>query len=87
MPKAQQLLDGTLTAYPPPTLAMMKEAFAESWRLISDRYRDVEARARARLTLAAAIVAATPKDAVSADDIARMAVDYMNIVERDASRS
>jgi hypothetical protein len=62
---------------------MMKEAFAESWHLISDRYRDVEARARARLTLAGAIVAATPNDAVSADDIARMAIDYINIVERD----
>ena len=84
MPKAQQLLDGTLSAYLPPTLAMMKEAFAESWRLISDRYRDVEARARARLTLAGAIVAATPKNETSADDIARMAVDYMNIVDPDA---
>jgi hypothetical protein len=52
--------------------------------IISDRYRDVEDRARARLTLAGAIVAATPNDAASADDIARMAVDYMNIVERDA---
>jgi hypothetical protein len=83
MPKAQQFLDGKLTAYPPPTLANMREAFAQGWRLISDRYRDVEARARARLTLAGAIVAATPSDAASADDIARMAIDYINIVERD----
>ena len=86
MPKAQQFLDGKLTAYPPPTLTMMKEAFAQSWRLISDRYRDVEAGAKGRLTLAGAIVAVTPKDAATADDIARMAIDYMNIVERDTKR-
>ena len=85
MPKAEQFLNGTLTAYPPPTLTAMKEAFAKSWRLISDRYRDAEARAKARLTLAGAIVAATPKDAASADDIARMAIDYINIVERDST--
>jgi hypothetical protein len=83
MPKAQQFLDGALTAHPPPTLAIMREAFAQGWRLISDRYRDVEARARARLTLAGAIVAATPNEAASADDIARMAIDFINIVERD----
>ena len=84
MPKAQQFLDGTLTAYPPPTLTVMKEAFAQSWHLISERYRCVEAGAKARLTLAGAIVAVTPKNAATANDIARMALDYMKIVERDA---
>jgi hypothetical protein len=43
MPKAQQLLDGTLSGYPPPTLSLMKEVFAKGWLLISSRYQTVEA--------------------------------------------
>ena len=83
MPKAQQLLDGTLSGYPPPTLALMKEALAKAWPLISRRYQGVEATAQGRLRLAGAIVAVTPPDASDANSIMRMAIDLLNIEERN----
>jgi hypothetical protein len=75
MPKARQLLEGTVTGYPPPTLTVMKEAFAKGWPLISSRYQSVEATAQGRLRLAGAIVPVTAHTASSADDIARLAID------------
>jgi hypothetical protein len=86
MPNERQLIDGTLPGYPPPTLALMKEAFGKGWSLVSHRYQGVEATAEARLRFAAAIVAVTPQDATSADDVARMAIDLMTIEERDLKR-
>lgn len=86
MPQAQQLVDGNLTGYPPPTLSLMKEAFAKSWSIVSGRYQGAEATAAARLRLAGAVVAVTPKDATSADDIARMAIDLVTIEERDMNK-
>ena len=83
MPKAQQLLDGTLSGYPPPTLSLMKEAFAKGWLLISSRYQTVEASAKGRLRLARAIVDVTPANATDAEAIVRMAIDLVNIEERD----
>jgi hypothetical protein len=83
MPKAQQLLNGTLSGYPPPTFSLMKEALAKAWPLISKRYQSIEATARGRLSLASAIVAVTPSNASEADAIVRMAIDLVNIEERD----
>jgi hypothetical protein len=82
--KGQQLLDGTLTGYPPPTLSLMKEAFAKSWPVVSAKYEGVEATAQGRLRLARAVVAVTSPTATNADDIARMAIDYVTLEERDA---
>ncbi len=84
MPKAQQLLEGTLSGYPPPTLSLMKEAFAKGWPLVSGRYQSVEATAQGRLRFAGAIVAVTPADATEAETIVRMAIDLLTIEERDA---
>jgi hypothetical protein len=61
----------------------MKQAFAKSWSLISHRYRGEESIEDARLRLAEAIVAVTPANASDADAIARMAIDLVNIEERD----
>ena len=83
MPKAQQLIDGTLPGYPPPTLSLMKEALAKGWPIVSRRYQGVEATAEGRLRFAGAIVAVTSPDATSVDDVARMAIDLVNIEERD----
>ncbi len=85
MPQGQQLLDGTLTGYPPPTLSLMKEAFAKSWPLVSAKYQGVEATAQARLRLARAIVAVTPPNAAHAEDIARLAIAYLSLEGRDAA--
>jgi hypothetical protein len=84
MPKAQQLLDGTLSGFPPPILAVMKEGFASGWPLIAKRYATVEAIAKGRLQLARAIVDVTPPNATSPDAIVRMAIDLVNIEERDS---
>ena len=83
MPKGQQLLDGTLPGYPPPTLSLMKEAFAKSWPVVSANYQGVEATAQGRLRLAKAVVAVNPTTATNAE-LARMAIDYLTLEERDA---
>src|SRR6185503_1837673 len=85
MPKAQQLIDGLLTGFPPPTLSVMKEALAKSWGLVSNRYQGVDAAAQGRLRLASAIVAVTPRDAADVNAVSRMAIDLLNIEERESS--
>jgi hypothetical protein len=61
----------------------MKEAFARSWPVVSTSYNGVEAAAQGRLRLARAVVAVTPPNATNAEDIARLAIDYVTLEERD----
>ena len=83
MGTGKRFLNGTLTGYSPATLAVMKEAYAKGWSLISHRYRGEESVEDARLRPAEAIVAVTPANATDADAIVRMAIDLVNIEERD----
>jgi hypothetical protein len=63
----------------------MKEAFAKSWPIIAAPNEGLEATAQARLVLVRAVMAVTPPHAANAEDIARLAIDYLAVEERDAS--
>ena len=64
-------------------LSLMKEAIAKSWYVVSAKYQGFEATAQGRSRLARAVVAVNPTTATNAE-LARMAIDYLTLEERDA---
>jgi hypothetical protein len=81
--KAQRFLDGTLTGYSAETLSLMRAVWDDAWCVIGHRYEGDAAIAEGRLRLAEAVVTVTPREGGNAEDIKRMALDMVFIVERD----